>query len=88
MARQDLLQLEGVGHLSIFGSRARGDANPRSDLDVLIDIEPGVRFSLFNLSGIALLIEDTTGLTAQVVLRRSLPDDMARRIAGDLVPVF
>lgn len=82
------LDAEGVQHLAIFGSRARDDAGPDSDLDVLIDIRPDVRFSLLNLSGVALLIEEATGLGAQVVLRRSVPADFARRIADDLVPVF
>jgi hypothetical protein len=34
------LRVEGVAALAIFGSRARGDARPDSDLDVLIDIDP------------------------------------------------
>jgi uncharacterized protein len=82
------LKSEGVSHLAIFGSRARGDDRPDSDLDVLIDIQPGARFSLINLSSVALMIEDTTGLPVQVVLRRSVPADFQARIADDLVEVF
>ena len=84
----DGLRKEGVEHLAIFGSRARGDGLPDSDLDVLIDIAPGQRFSLLNLCGVALLIEDATGLRTEVVLRRSLPRHLADRIADDLVPVL
>jgi uncharacterized protein len=82
------LRQEGVEHLAIFGSHAREQARADSDLDVLIDIAPGKRFSLLNLSGVALLIEDATGIPTQVVLRRSIPPDFAARIADDLVPVF
>ena len=82
------LRQEGVEHLAIFGSRAREDARADSDLDVLIDIAPGKRFSLLDLSGVALLIEDATGIPTQVVLRRSIPPDFAARIADDLIPVF
>jgi predicted nucleotidyltransferase len=38
------LKAEGVTKLAVFGSRARGDARPDSDLDVLIDtVAAGLR---------------------------------------------
>jgi predicted nucleotidyltransferase len=40
------LKAEGVTKLAIFGSRARGDARPDSDLDVLVEVEPDSRFSM------------------------------------------
>jgi uncharacterized protein len=85
---QAMLRAEGVEHLAIFGSRARADAQTDSDLDVLIDVATTKRFSLLNLSGVALLIEDATGLPTQVVLRRSAPADFLARIADDLITVF
>ena len=82
------IRAEGVTRLAIFGSRARGDASPDSDLDVLIDIDPAARFSLLNLSGVGLMVQDATGLKTQVTLRRSLNERMAQRIADDLIEVF
>ena len=82
------LRAEGVTALSIFGSRARGDERPESDLDVLIDVDPESRFSLLNLSGVGLMIEDATGIPTQVTMRRSLEADTANRIADDLIKVF
>ena len=87
-AHEAALKAEGIAHLALFGSRARGDANIESDVDVLIEIAPERRFSLLNLSGVGLLIEDATGLRSQVVLRRSIPSEFAERIKNDLVPVF
>ena len=75
-------------NLALFGSRARGDAYSESDLDLLIDIEPETPFSLLTLSGVALAIEDATGLPTQVVLRRSAPPAFLQRISDDLVQDF
>ncbi len=82
------IKAEGVTKLAIFGSRARGDERPDSDLDVLIEVAPDSSFSLLNLSGVALIVEETTGLPAQVTMRRSMEPRMAERIADDVIEVF
>jgi predicted nucleotidyltransferase len=82
------IKAEGVTGLAIFGSRARGDAREDSDLDVLIDVDPDAKFSLLNLSGVGLIVEDATGLKTQVSMRRSLDRRMAERIADDIIEVF
>jgi predicted nucleotidyltransferase len=43
------LRARGITHLSLFGSIARGDAGPKSDIDLLIEVDPSSRFSLFDL---------------------------------------
>mgnify|MGYP001627874058 CR=1 FL=1 len=42
------LENEGVRHLILFGSQARGTANAQSDIDIAIDVEPQSRFSILN----------------------------------------
>lgn len=51
-AHQADLNSRGVEHLAIFGSRARGDDREDSDLDLLLDVPTGRRFSLFDLAGV------------------------------------
>lgn len=87
-AQQAALQKAGVEHLAIFGSRARGDHGPDSDLDVLLDIETNGKFSLLDLIGIEHVIADATGLNANALLRRSLDGAFARTIVDDLTQVF
>jgi predicted nucleotidyltransferase len=43
------LRARGITHLSLFGSIARGEAGPESDVDLLIEIRPGARFGLSDL---------------------------------------
>jgi predicted nucleotidyltransferase len=82
------IRAEGVEKLFVFGSRARGDARPDSDLDVLIEVSPSAEFGWRNLTGVSLACQDATGLPVQVAMRDSLRSRVADRIADDLVEVF
>src|SRR5215475_1148136 len=84
----DSIRGKGVSKLALFGSRARDDYRPDSDIDVLVEIEPDASFSLLNLIDVEHIIEDATGLQAQATVRRSMPSQFAQRIADDIVEVF
>lgn len=79
---------KGVAHLSVFGSRARGDQHPESDLDILLDLDPTARLSLLELIGVEHLVADNVGLSAHAMLRRGLDRSFERSIERDLVKVF
>ena len=82
------LKAEGVIKLFLFGSRARGDARPDSDLDVLIETGPRQTSPTFDLFKVSHLIEDATGLQVQVSMRDLLKPRITERIADDLIEVF
>ena len=50
------LRTRGVAHAALFGSRARGDNRPDSDIDILIDIEPGAVDDPYAYAGLKLYI--------------------------------
>ena len=79
----------GVAHMSLFGSRARGDNLADSDVDVVVDIEPGRKFGL-EAVGVFNLIEDRLGLPSSIVTRKSLASDpgFRERVSDDEVAVF
>lgn len=87
-ALQPELRAEGVTHIALFGSRARGDENRASDIDLLIEVDPKSRFSLLNLVGVEQMVEGATGIAANAFMRRSLGSEFRSSIAKDVVEVF
>lgn len=79
---------QGVIHLEIFGSQARGDAHPNSDLDLLLDVAAQSNFSLFELVDIEKLVEEKIGFQTNAYLKRSLNTSFKTSIEPDLVEVF
>ena len=55
------LRRRGIRHLALFGSLARGDDRPDSDIDIAVDIEPGRPFSLIRMEDTRLLLQDALG---------------------------
>ncbi len=51
----------GICHLALFGSVARGEERPDSDVDIAVDIEVGRSFSLFRMEDTRLMLEDVLG---------------------------
>src|SRR3712207_3817908 len=87
-AHEAELKAMGVARLSLFGSVARGEAGPDSDVDLAAEIDPAKRLGLFRFEILRERIEDLLG--APVDLLRE-PIEKARlrtRVERDRVHVF
>jgi uncharacterized protein len=46
------LRARGVSHAALFGSRARGDNRPDSDIDIMLEFDPAAHVTVFNYAGV------------------------------------
>jgi len=77
---------EKRGHnVRVFGSVARGEQRPDSDIDFLVDFELGR--SLLDLTGLWLGLEGTLGCKVDVVSSRGLRPRVAPEIMRDAIPL-
>ena len=65
------LRARGVAHAALFGSRARGDHRPDSDIDIMIEMRPDIRIGLFQYVDIVNAIEDMFPLRVDVSNRQA-----------------
>jgi len=84
----EALRARGVEATYLFGSTARGEARPDSDLDIFIDIAPDEKFSLLDLAGVHRLLNESIGRKVDVTTRERLHPKLRGEIERDAVRVF
>ena len=86
--RKKILQIaarHGAKKIRVFGSVARGEARPDSDIDFLVDMEPGR--SLFDLGGLLMDLQDVLGRKVDVVTEKGLHSRIRERVIREAVPL-
>ena len=78
----------GATSLFLFGSVARNENNPDSDLDLFVDFDPLGTFNALDLVDIKLLLEDNLGIEVDVTTRDSLHPMLRDDIEKSAVRVF
>jgi len=70
-ASEAQLRARGVARAALFGSRARGDNRPDSDIDIMIEMQRDLRIGLFRYVDIVHAIEDMFPLRVDVSNREA-----------------
>jgi uncharacterized protein len=86
--RQEILAIaarHGAYNVRIFGSVARGEADAQSDVDMLVELEPGR--SLFDLGGVLMDLEKFLGCRVDVVTARGLRKRIRERVLKEAAPL-
>lgn len=86
--RGDILRIaaaHGARHVRVFGSRARGEGDAGSDIDLLLDLEAGR--SLLDLIGLEQEIEDLTHLGVDAVTTGGLSPYLRDRVLAEAIPL-
>lgn len=86
--RQEILAIaakHGAYNVRIFGSMARGEADEQSDVDFLVELEPGR--SLMDLGGLLIDLQELLGRKVDVVTERGLRTRIRDRVLSEAVPL-
>jgi predicted nucleotidyltransferase len=87
-ANEGDLRARGVRHAALFGSLARGQAMPGSDIDVFVDIDPAASIDLFQYIAIAQFIADLFTETVDVADRHTLKAPVRTSAERDAIYAF
>ena len=77
----------GVRRVSLFGSYARGDAKPNSDIDLRL-VDKGKIIGYFELAGFQRRLEESFGVHVDVLTTGALDNDFLSRISNEEVMLF
>jgi predicted nucleotidyltransferase len=86
--KEEILRIaakHGARNVRVFGSVARGEADPESDVDLLVEVGPG-RTPFFP-GGLIADLEDLLGKKVQVVTQEDLHWYIRDRVLEEAVPL-
>ncbi len=86
--RSEILRIAdgyGAKNVRVFGSVARGDADEQSDIDLLVDMEPGR--SLLDLGGLWSDLNSLLGVKVDLVTEKGLKRRIRERVLKEAVPL-
>ncbi len=84
--RAEILEIaarHGAYNVRVFGSVARGEADEKSDIDILVSLEPGR--SLFDLGGLLFDLEKLLGVRVDVVTENGLKTRIRDRVLSEAI---
>ena len=86
-AHEAELRAEGISHVYLFGSVARGEADEESDVDLFYDYDDP-RFSLFNVARVKRRLSGILGTKVDAMTRRSVHPRIRAEVEAEALQVF
>ena len=71
--------------MEVFGSLVRGEGKESSDIDILVEFEEGA--DLFDLTGLAVFLEEELKQRVDIVPKRALREELREVILREAVPI-
>lgn len=82
------LKAAGIVRLSLFGSTARGEASPESDVDLMAEFDSGRQFSLLDMVHLENRLTDILGIRVDLTPARAMKDRVRERAVREAVVAF
>ena len=77
-----------VGNAWLFGSVARGEEKPNSDIDIMVEMNDERKYSMFDLLDIAFILENKTKRKVDLVEKGYLKDFAAKTASNELIKIY
>lgn len=87
-AHEAELKQRGVMHAAVFGSVARGEDNPESDVDILVTLDDEKVRTLFDYAGIAADIQEWVGREIELAEKARLRPEISPMALSEAVDAF
>jgi predicted nucleotidyltransferase len=75
----------GARNVRLFGSTARGTSSSDSDVDLLVDLEPGR--TLLDLGGLLMDMQGVIGTRVDVAIDRMLRPEVRLQVLSEAIPL-
>jgi len=85
---EQALRGRGVVHAALFGSLARGDTRPNSDIDIMIEIDPDARMTVFEYVDLKEYIATLFDKPVDVVTREGLKPYVRSAVTAAAIDAF
>jgi uncharacterized protein len=82
------LRARGIIHAALFGSVARGEGGPKSDLDILIELDPELSLDIFAYAGLKRYVAALFSGSVDVVNKAALKPYLRQPVSTDAVYAF
>jgi len=87
-SRAEVCRRYGVKELSMFGSAVRGEMGADSDIDMMVEFEPGVRVGLVKFEFLASELETLAGRKVDLVTKRGLKPWVRSEVVRDARVIY